>query len=161
MKKTLILTSVLVLTACSTVHNKGINGSVIPNTDVEVRPLETSIRVGEQVQGVATCTKLLGITLSGPEKESYGATLQTTEGNIANGDCTRGAIYNALKGKDADLILAPQYEVEGSRMLCIPVVDACLYKTSTVVVKGYAGKYGPIKEMSPDVVRARQINGKK
>ena len=159
-KKALAISSVALLAACSTVHNKGIDNSIITKTDVEVRPLETSIKVGERVTGTATCTQFLGITLEGPEKESYGATLQTNEGNVAGGKCTRGAIYKALSGTDADLILAPQYELESSGMLCIPVVDFCLYKSSTVVVKGYAGKYTTIKEMSPDVVRSRQMNKK-
>lgn len=159
MRKTLLTLCIITstLTACSS-HNRGINSVNASQTLLEIRPLEASINVGHKMKGRALCRSLFGFHFDKPEREAYGATLETTKGNEAPDQCTRGAIYNALSQTNADLIIAPQYETDSWKFLCIPFVDVCLYRSSFVEVTGYEGNYTNIKELAPDVIKERQIN---
>ncbi len=159
MRKTLLTLCIITstLTACST-HNRGIDSINTSQTLLEIRPIEASIDVGHKMKGRALCRSLFGFDLNKPEKEAYGATLETTKGNDAPDQCTRGAIYNALSQTNADLIIAPQYETDTRKFLCIPFFDACLYRRSFVEVTGYEGSYTNIKEVAPDIIKERQTN---
>lgn len=164
MKKSLLLAlcATLALSGCS-YQNRGINSLNATTPTVETRPLEASVQVGRKMTGRAQCSSYFWIFNSWPDKQAYGATLQNSSGNTDGffGNCTRGAIYNALSQTNADLIVAPHYEVKDTRFLCIPIIpfqDACLYSKRTVEVTGYEGHYTNIKEMAPDVVKERQKN---
>jgi hypothetical protein len=159
MRKTLLTLCIITgaLTACSS-HNRGIDSINTSQTLLEIRPIEASIDIGHKMKGRAFCSSLFGFNIAKPEREAYGATLETTSGNDAPNQCTRGAIYNALSQTNADLIIAPQYEVDSYKFLCLPFLDICVYNSSLVEVTGYEGNYTNIKEMDPDVINARQTN---
>lgn len=159
MRKTLLILCIFagVLTACST-HHRGVSSINTSQTLLEIRPIEASINIGNKMKGRALCRTLFGFYINKPDREAYGATLETTNGNDAPDRCTRGAIYNALSQTNADLIVAPQYETDTRKFLCIPFFDACLYRRSFVEVTGYEGSYTNIKEVAPDIIKARQTN---
>lgn len=156
MKKLLtLLIGTSMLVGCTT-HTRGINNAKISEQLVEVRPMEASISVGKKMRGKAQCKSLFGFSIESPAKEAYGAELQTEAGNFAPNECTRGAVYNALSKSNADLIIAPQYEVDAFKFLCIPFIDACVYRRAAIDVVGYEGFYKDIKEMDEDVIKTRQ-----
>lgn len=119
--------------------------------------MEASVEIGQKMRGRAQCKSFMGISYGDPEKEAYGATLETKSGNVAPDQCTRAAIYNALSRTNAEVIVAPQYEVTSNNFMCVPVIDACLHRTVQVEVVGYEGKYKNIREMDENVIKARQI----
>ncbi len=158
MKKTITTIFMLAFLAGCSPYHRGVGGVNLAYSDIQVRPMEARIQVGERIQGRAKCKSLFGIPLQSPAKEAYGAELQTTEGNIAPNECTRGAIYEAISRSHADIIVAPQYVVDGFNFLCLFGTSACLYKSSDIVVTGYKGVYYGLKDMDEDVVRERYKN---
>ena len=157
MKKLLLsLAATCFLSACafSGMH-RGIEGMNIGYNNIEARPMEASVEVGKKITGKATCSNFL-FFYSTPDNEAFGATLQNTSGNTSS-LCTRGAVYNALKGSDADLLIAPKYEQQRSKSLCLPFIDACVYRSTTINVTGFEGRYKNIKEMDADTIKTLRI----
>ncbi len=137
MKKIALLTALLGLTACNTYHN-GRAGLVLADT-VDVNTVaNVKVDAGNKISGVAECSSVLYVFHSEPERQSHIPTLQTASGNIASSACTNGAIYDALDGVNADVIVAPQYTTVQNGLLCFG--SRCLFGTTKVLVSGYAGK---------------------
>ena len=154
MKKLLFVTAAaMALSACSATTHQGIEGSKFSDVMVETRPMQVSVVPGEKIKGSARCRSILFFTLNAPEKEAYGAEMQTTDGNFESGLCTRGAVYDATSKAGADVLLAPQYTVSGKTFGCL--MGHCLYSDSTVEVTGYKGTFKNIKEMPEDVINER------
>ena len=153
MKKYFLLAGMIALTACSTTTHRGINGGDFANAVVETRPMQISVVPGAKVKGSARCTSFLGFTINAPEKEAYGATMQTTDGNFEAGRCTRGAVYDAVSKANSEMLLAPQYIVSGKTFGCF--LGHCLYSDSRVDVIGYAANYAYLREMPEDVIKER------
>ena len=154
MKKTLLVTAAaMTLCACSATTHQGIEGARFSDVVIESRPLQVSVVPGEKITGSARCRSILGITLNAPEKEAFGAHMQTTDGNFEGGACTRGAVYDAISKANADVLLAPQYTVSGKTFGCL--FGHCLYSDSSVDVVGYKGTFKNVKEMPEDVIKER------
>ena len=156
MKKIYAIIVLLALCACSVTTHQGVEGSKFSDVIVEARPLQVSVVPGERISGAARCRNFLFFTLNSPEKEAYGATMQTDEGNFEAGICTRGAIYNAISKANADVILAPQYTTSGKTFGCL--FGHCIYSDSTVKVTGFKGSFKDIKDMPEDVIKERFKN---
>ncbi|MCQ2965422.1 MAG: hypothetical protein MJ250_01625 [Alphaproteobacteria bacterium] len=156
LNKLLGLSTLVLLSACSTATHMGTTDVRLATTDVEVRPMEASLIVGEAISGEAYCSNAFWgwLTLSSPTKQAYGATLQEDGGEFAGNNCSRAAVYNALKASGADVIVAPQYETVGETKFF------GFYNNAKIKVKGYKGTYKNIKEMSDDVVKHRQMHHK-
>ncbi|MDR1826071.1 MAG: hypothetical protein LBQ49_00075 [Rickettsiales bacterium] len=137
MKKSMILLP-LALVACTGYHNGKIGAVIAPIPPIESK-IEANVKVGEKITGSAECTEVLFLTVSAPERQTYGPELQTKTGNLANSTCTAGAIYDAMSSSDADIIVSPQYTSVKTSFGCIPFVG-CLYKNTKVIVSGHAGK---------------------
>lgn len=153
MKKYLLLAGVIALSACSVTTHKGVENGLFTDVVVESRPLQVSVVPGVKVRGSARCTSFLGFTINSPEREAYGATMQTSEGNFEGGKCTRGAVYDAISKSNSELLLAPQYTVSGKTFGCL--FGACLYSDSRVDVVGYGATFSYIREMPEDVIKER------
>jgi len=156
MKKILVLTSVLVLTACGTTIHNGKVGMTISNPDIEFIPQEAkvSINTNNKLSGSAECSSFLWIFNSTPERKTFGANMQTREGLIGSDDCIAAAVHDAMKNSDADIIVAPQYTTARNGVLCFG--SRCLSGTTKILVKGYAGKITSITDMDRDVVHTKQ-----
>ena len=160
MKKVLLATIAgLMLTACSATTHKGIEGAKFSDDMIESRPMQVSVVPGEKIQGSARCRSFLFFTLNAPEREAYGAQIQTNDGNFEAGNCTRGAVYDAISKGKADVLLAPQYTASGKTFGCL--FGHCLYSDSTVEVVGYKGTFKDIKEMPEEVIKERFKNAEK
>ncbi len=149
MKKTRILITVLtavLLTGCSAYHQSK-HGILLDSPVVEMTPLEIGLKVGEKITGTAECEKLFGMTISAPKKLAYGVPLQAEDGNIAPDVCTKGAIYDAMNKSNADTIVAPQYIVVKT--------GGFIYSKTKIIVTGYKGTFGPIKERNNETMKAR------
>ena len=156
MKKMLLsLAATCLLSACSSGMHRGIEGMNVGYNNIETRPMEASVEVGKKVTGKATCSNFL-FFYSKPDNEAFGATLQNSSGNESS-FCTRGAVYDALKRSDADLLIAPKYEQEKSSFLCLPFIDACMYRKATINVTGFEGRYKNIKEMDAETIKTIRI----
>jgi len=154
MKKTLFVTATaMALCACSATTHQGIEGAKFSDVMIESRPMQVSVVPGEKIKGSARCRSLLFFTLNAPEKEAYGAHMQTSDGNFESGMCTRGAVYDAISKANADVLLAPQYTVSGKTFGCL--FGHCLYSDSSVEVTGYKGTFKDIKEMPEEVIKER------
>ncbi|MGN0916913.1 MAG: hypothetical protein ACI4NZ_01775 [Candidatus Enterousia sp.] len=155
MKKLAIFTSILALTACSAVHNGKI-GMTIDNSEIQFTPQEAhvSINTSSKLSGAAECTSLLWLFDSVPERKTFGPKLQESAGVIASGGCVAAAVYDAMKGSDADILVAPQYTTVQNGVLCFG--NKCLVGTTKVLVKGYAGNITSITDMDRTVVHEKQ-----
>ncbi|MBR6327959.1 MAG: hypothetical protein IKR60_03675 [Alphaproteobacteria bacterium] len=153
MKKLLLSAAFLGLAACTTTH-QGTKSLNVDDLTLKARPLQVSVVPGEKISGTVECTNFLGIPIRYPSKEAYGARLETSSGNFAGDNCTRGAIYNAIVNSNADVILAPQYMTSGKTFLCLPLIG-CLYNNRTITVTGYKGTYQDIREMPEHVIQQR------
>ncbi|MBQ7303657.1 MAG: hypothetical protein IJW75_01905 [Alphaproteobacteria bacterium] len=153
MKKYFILAAVIALSACSTTTHKGINGGRFSDVEIETRPLQVSVVPNTKVKGSARCTSFLGFTINAPEKEAYGATMQTSDGNFEGGKCTRGAVYDAISRSNSEILIAPQYTVSGKTFGCF--LGYCLYSDSKVDVVGYGANFSYMREMPEDVIKER------
>lgn len=157
MKKILILTSILSLAACGTSYHTGKVGMTAPSPDMQFTPQEAKISVSNsKVTGSAECSSFLWIFNSVPERQVYGAQLQTADGVMASGDCVAAAIYNAISKTDADIVVAPQYTTVKNGVLCFGT--RCLFGTTKVLVKTYTGKIVSIDSMDRSVVQEKQKN---
>lgn len=161
MKKLFLsLAAASLLSACSSSGaHRGIDGMNIGYNNIEARPMEASIEVGKKVTGTASCSNFLFFH-STPDNEAFGATLQNDSGNESS-LCTRGAVYDALKGSDADLLIAPKYDQENVKTLCLPFIDACVYRKTTINVTGFEGRYKNIKEMDEETVKTIRMENAK
>jgi len=154
MKKLLFVLPMILLSACASDRRNSVDALTIEPETIEARPMEASIAVGKKVTGKASCSNFLFFS-NYPETQTFGATLQNPEGNYSP-ICTRGAVYDALKNGDADLLIAPKYDQKGKTFLCLPFINACLYSTTTVQVTGFEGRYTNIKEINDDVIKERR-----
>ncbi len=147
MKKLIALTSVLALAACGTTYHNGKIGMTISNPDIQYTPQEAkiSINTNDRLSGVAECSSFLWVFNSAPERQTYGAKLQTGDGMNADGECLAAAVYNAMKDSSADIIVAPQYTTVKDGLLCFGT--RCFAGTTKVMVKGYAGRITSITDM--------------
>ena len=120
---------------CSSVkHNNGRN-SILTKSSVQ-SPLQATMSVSEPIKGEATCKSWIGgLFRQYPKKQTFGATLQSEEGNIAPNQCTRGALYNALTNNNAEYIVAPKYDTITDSRFCL--FGFCLYKVQNVTITGY------------------------
>ncbi|MBR1601729.1 MAG: hypothetical protein IJ677_09180 [Alphaproteobacteria bacterium] len=139
MKKICSILACLCIMACTST-NKGTQSLNVEGLSLRARPLAVSIVPGEKIYGTAKCVNFLGIPLSSPSKQAYGAKLETQQGNFAGDNCTRGAIYDAIVSSNADLILSPQYVTTGTSFLCLPWIG-CMYNDRTITVTGRKGTY--------------------
>ena len=89
-----------------------------------------------------------------PERKTFGPKLQESAGVIASGGCVAAAVYDAMKGSDADILVAPQYTTVQNGVLCFG--DKCLVGTTKVLVKGYAGNITSITDTDRTVVHEKQ-----
>ena len=159
MKKIAILTSVLALASCGAYHTGKI-GATISGPDVQFTPQEAKLAINTQnkISGSATCSSLLWVFNDVPERQVYGAKLQTKDGVMASSDCVAGAVYDAMSKTDADLIVAPQYTTVRDGVLCFGY--RCLFGTTKVLVKGFSGKITTINDMDRSVVQEKLKQGK-
>lgn len=155
MKKIAILTSVLALTACSSVHNGKI-GMTVTNPEIQFTPQEAhvSINTNNKLSGAAECRSFLWLFNSVPKRKTFGPQLQESAGVMASNGCVAAAVYDAMKNSDADILAAPQYTTSQSGIFCFG--SKCLAGTSKVLVKGYAGKITSITDMDRTVVHEKQ-----
>ena len=154
MNKKLItrLSCILLLAGCSTFsyHKETESLNLQNRKDIQVRPLEASIKVSDSIQGTAECTTVLfGAVTNSSSTEAYGAEVNS-EGNIPD-FCAKEAVYDAVTKSKADLIVAPRYTVLKRKFGCIG--EYCLYKKFNVTVTGYKGMYYGIKEMDDDITK--------
>lgn len=134
------------VSSCSS-HRMTGHGAPMAYTDVKPDQIKADLDFNDskKVTGEATATYLLGfIRLSGDRKYADVKHITVSTGGILerigkftkrNEDKTKSAaIYNALQGSDADIVINPQYEVEKVSTLL------GLIKTYKVKVKTYTGK---------------------
>lgn len=148
---TIMMFVAVFMTGCSAYHQSK-HGILLQNPYVEMTPLEVDLKVGEKITGMAECQKLFGLTIAAPKRLAYGAELQGADGDIAPAACTKGAIYDAMSRNNADTIIAPHYTVVKSSFLFI-------YSKTKIIVTGYKGTFGPIKEMNAETIKSRRANG--
>lgn len=158
-KKFTIITSVLALTACSAVHNGKI-GMTITNSEIQFTPQEAhvSINTNNKLSGAAECRSFLWLFDSAPERKTFGTQLQESTGVLASDGCIAAAVYDAMKGSDADILAVPQYTTVRNGVLCIK--SKCFIGSTKVLVKGYAGYITSITDADRTVVREKQKKNK-
>lgn len=158
--KPAILLLPLALAACGTSYHTGRMGANIDGPDVRFVPKQAKISVSEnKISGTAKCTSSLWFINSTPERQAYGVSLQTADGNLASDECTAGAVYDAISKANADVLVAPQYTVVRKGTLCFGY--RCLVGSTQVIVNGYSGKITSITDMDSDVVKEIYKNGDK
>lgn len=140
MKSLAILTPVLFLAACTDYHTSG-TGAMISH-DVHSKS-NASIVVGDKVSGSAECNDYLFFIKSRPERQTYIPEMMSKVGNLADEQCTAGAVYDAVSKNNIDLLIAPQYTSVKTGFLCTPI--GCLYSNTKIIVSGYSAKINSIK----------------
>lgn len=149
------LAAILCVGCSSTQYHNGRGSILLEQITVEPRPLQADITVGPAISGVAECESWFGIRTKKPQKQTYGISLQTDEGNFVPNDCTRGAVYNALTNSKSDVIIAPRYTSVKKGSWCL--FGLCLHVTDQIIVTGYGGKIHSISPMPEDIVRERRV----
>lgn len=152
MKKIIIVIAGLLLAGCSSVnYNTGRKSLLIQDMGVRQKPIQADIRVGGKISGSAECKHLFGFSIKRPQEQTYGAELQVPEGNFAPVECTRGALNDALTRNNADVIIAPHYNLNKISHGCI--FGKCVYNSYEVTVVGYKGKIDHFSSVEPKEVK--------
>jgi len=138
--KKIILVLPLLITACSSMHNSKIGADIQPQVKTDVT---ATINMGQKVSGMANCTEFLFMQFT-PEKQTYIPEMAAKLGNLANDECTAGAVYNAVSANNGDILVAPQYTTIKNGILCFPKLG-CLFGNTKVLVSGYIGKITSVK----------------
>ena len=135
MKKTLLISSLLALSACTSYHTgkKGMQISSGINHN-----LSASIDVGNKVTGTAVCSEFLFFIKSAPEKQAYIPEMVSKVGNQAYDECTAGAVYDAISKNDSDILVEPQFTTVKDGFLCTRF--GCLFGNTKIIVTGYSAK---------------------
>lgn len=149
----------LFLSGCSTPLHTNVKGAKISIADVEAVPMEVGIKVGEKISGVCETTSFLIFRLKSPKKLAYGVDFDEKTANYG-GDCTEGAVYTALNSSNSDIIVAPRFITEGNTFLCLPIINACVYRDVKVTVTGYKGTYEEFKKIDPDLRKIKSFSEK-
>lgn len=124
--------------SCSSTFNKSYqSGNVAVNVASNLKA-DISVDMKQKLKGVASKTKILGITTSSQNKFADGVTYGSngSQGFFSMFDnkeeVKSAAAYNALNGSNADVLVAPQYLIEERSFLIF-------YSKTTVMVTGYPG----------------------
>ncbi|MCJ8168760.1 hypothetical protein [Atopomonas sediminilitoris] len=134
------LSSLVLLTGCASQNYS--QPSAPLNSQVKTN-LKADVAVGESIQGESSVNILFGVfKLGGDSQFADGVTYGGGEGGFALGldpvaAAKAAAAYKAVKSANADLIVAPRYEVS--------VQDYMLYKTVSVKVIGNKGTISSIR----------------
>lgn len=147
MKKVILCTLVAICAiGCTSMqHNSGRN-SLLTRSEVRSR-LQADMKVENIITGTAHCESWFGgIYRIQPTDQTFGAVLQTHEGNISSDQCTRGAIYNALTKNRAEYIVDPKYDVATKREFCL-FGFLCLHKIQEVKITGYKARVSEFKNV--------------
>lgn len=144
----------IIMTSCTTTH-KGIHSSTVStrNNTVWHEPIKADISIDDQnkVTGSSSASYFLFFRVSGDNKQLEGVQYATTlSGNpisllnpfkliqrIFTGGAAEqvknAAAFNAIEGKDADILVHPTYEITTNNFL--------IFNRYKVEVSGYLGKY--------------------
>ena len=141
MKRTILLAatvSTLALFGCATTNISQPSSPLVS----EIRaPLKANIKVGQKITGVANAILILGIFNIGPNKFADGVDYGTG-GQLSLFDSfspvKAAAAYEATTSSNADLIVAPRYNIETKNYF--------IFKTTTATVNGYKGTISKFEE---------------
>jgi len=127
----LIIMSLLV--SCSTYHQSIMQPQIeTTNFHLEIEKISDQEITGEAYSGY-----LFGfINVSGENKYADGVTFETST-NTEYSDLKSAAAYDAIRKAGCDVLIAPSYVVETS--------NAFFYRSVSVKVSGYPGKYKMVK----------------
>lgn len=149
------LSSSILLSGC-TRFTTNTKGSEVIVGDVEGVPLEVDVNVGEKISGTCLYKSLFGFAIESPGKLAYGVDYEH-RAYRANSECIQGATYQALTKSNADVVIAPRYFSDEYKFLCLPFIDACVWRTQNMTVTGYKGTYGSFNKLSPDLRKYREL----
>lgn len=135
MKKLYLIGIMLLVSGCTSFHTG--KDSLIINPDVK-HNLSASLEVGDKITGIAECPEYLFFIKPTPEKQAYIPSMMSKAGNLANDECTAGAVYDAVSKNDADMLVEPQYTTVKNGFLC--TFFGCFYSNTKIIVTGYAAK---------------------
>ena len=146
MKKTLAILGVLALTGCGAYHTGriGVDSPSELKMDFVPKEAKISIDTNNKLTGTAECTSFLWLFNSAPERQTYGVSVQSNDGNFASSSCVAAAVYDAMKNTDADAMYGLQYTAVRKGTLCFG--SRCLVGNTKIIVKGYPGKITSITD---------------
>lgn len=131
-------------------------GSDVTVGDVEGVPMEVDINVGEKISGTCVYKSLFGFAIESPSKLAYGVEYEHQAYRV-NSECIQGATYQAITKSNADVVIAPRYFSDEYTFLCLPFIDACVWRTQNMTVTGYKGTYGSFNKLAPDMRKYREM----
>lgn len=149
------LSSSILLSGC-TRFTTNTKGSEVIVGDVEGVPLEVDITVGEKISGSCEYKSLFGFAFESPSKLAYGVDYEHRAYH-ANSECIQGATYQAITKSNADVVIAPRYFSDEYKFLCLPFIDACVWRTQNMTVTGYKGTYGSFNKLPQDLRKYREL----
>jgi hypothetical protein len=133
MKKSLLLLPLLAITACSSYDTARMSATFAPVLETDTK---AKIAVGDRITGSAQCTEALFITVASPSRHAHVHSMQSSH---ANNICVAGAVYDAMAGANADVIVSPRYTTQRTAFGCLPMLG-CLWSDTKVLVEGFAGR---------------------
>ncbi|MDA0303536.1 MAG: hypothetical protein MUP94_07920 [Flavobacteriales bacterium] len=92
---------------------------------------EVDVDTTETLIGISRTTYILGILRVG--NKEYADYPSLSFGLVGNTREKRAAIYNAIEGRDLDVLINPKFMIQEKR--------AILFRKKTVQVAGYGGKF--------------------
>lgn len=138
-----LVPTLLVLAGCSSSNHSAPSAYAGP---VLSSCLNAETEVGGPISGRSKTTRILGFIKFGDKEyaDGVGYGVRSFSLGLSDAEDTKAAAaYKAIKQSGADTMIAPKYDVVEYNLLG-------LYKTTTAVVSGRAGKMGRITQKECD-----------